>query len=1261
MKNLSAIKPSDEDYCLKYRRRKNKFLMFDESDYLPLIKSQNLSESHKIISKIPKLNINSIDYPAVYIHNSYLRDKKSKKKLKYFHKQYLLSIKYLKFLSQENLTEDFIDKISKINDTDKKNDENIKNENNKNIKNNNNLLNKEKNENVKNIITENILIEDNKKDEKLKEILINTTLDEQIDSLKQLDNIPKEDIENSANYIVNILNNKEKEEIPPPKLIIHNVFFEWIINNFLKNLNPFNPYNQVITVEYTIDLLKLKIQNFKKNIINYVKDNEKLLQNTIENSDNEELNYSTPYENSDEEIFNKKTSFLRENIKKNYRKRQIYFDEANNINSFAKSNNLSEHLFSDDESKNSYFKNINTENPVKLNNKLRKKQNLMDPSLSSINTNTTRKYNVSSTERTVEKLINNSYSNKILNHIDSNNDDYSEKNSNFYDSYRKDLSYKPPMIIEKIDFINTKNNNDIIFEKTNENFVGTKKSFNNNKPIYNVDYNQKNINQNLPKIIDNRIYNSNVNYNDSSTINDKNNYNNENNENDTFPEFYNQKINQNQNFVEKEKNNTNINNNNEKLLEKKDNKIIYERNDKKINEKIDKNINESNNIKIIEKNDKNINENNNKKTIEKNDKNINENNNIKTIEKNDKNINKNNNKKTIEKNDKNIIKKNDNKDNELINNEGKNKNNTQSDNIIKKTDNQNKSENSNNDKSILNENILSNNKNTKTIDDNNKIQKKENNNLIQNNNNMSNKSDENLSETNKNISNKTKGKNENNKEENIEKIEHNTIDSNSNEGKTINRKNINSHKKNEKSEHNIISNSSEKKAEKRRSSIRRKSDRIDTSNSNNKDISRNKKSDLENIIKNKSSNKRLSLKTKEENKKELNEEENINDNKKQKKTKNKKSKNKSEKEESEDINSSPDNDKNEKIDENYIKEQKKREKEEEEKNEKKQKEEEQRLEYEKRIKEVILKQQKSNLTIKNPMNDYSSQFSKGAIEHKDFLKHLLERNNPNFFNQEKFDNEIIEAIKRKNELENLDEDENENVENNNEDNKNKTNNKYKRRIKLGNNNEKEEKLIYDNSYLLKKKNSNDKFELRKEVLDILSGNYKKNENLEEPKKQTEYKKFIKKRKPLPQILIKGMKNKKKLMNKLKVFNFNLSDEISDETRKKLEMKKREEEEEKLRQINFEEKLKRFFAKIQQLKNETSEKFGEEVDKLFDEQINGSEFGINRKLENRINHFKGSINTYVLQKNNYRKLKQNNLIFKSPCEFETTSKTLDNSF
>ena len=152
-----------------------------------------------------------------------------------------------------------------------------------------------------------------------------------------------------------------------------------------------------------------------------------------------------------------------------------------------------------------------------------------------------------------------------------------------------------------------------------------------------------------------------------------------------------------------------------------------------------------------------------------------------------------------------------------------------------------------------------------------------------------------------------------------------------------------------------------------------------------------------------------------------------------------------------------------------------------------------------------------------------------------------------------------------------------------------------------------------------------------------------------------------KKKPLPQLFIKGMKNKMKLSNKLKAFKFNLSDEISEETRKRLEMKKREEEEEKLRQIEFEAKLKRFFQKIQQLKNDTSEKFGIEVDKLFDEQINDSEFGINRNIENRINYFKGNLNYYVLQKKNYRKIKEDTLIFKSPCEFETTNKSLDNSF
>jgi len=123
----------------------------------------------------------------------------------------------------------------------------------------------------------------------------------------------------------------------------------------------------------------------------------------------------------------------------------------------------------------------------------------------------------------------------------------------------------------------------------------------------------------------------------------------------------------------------------------------------------------------------------------------------------------------------------------------------------------------------------------------------------------------------------------------------------------------------------------------------------------------------------------------------------------------------------------------------------------------------------------------------------------------------------------------------------------------------------------------------------------------------------------------------------------------------------MNDPISEESRKKLEKKRREEEEEKLREINYELKLKDFFQKIQILKKVNEEKFNNGIDKLIYEQIYGSDFESNKRIENRINHFKGKLNDYVLQKKNFRKIKENSLIYKNPCEFGTLDKSQDNSF
>ena len=519
MKNLSAIKPNEDDYFLIYRKRKKGLpISIYEQENFPQINSPKKTESISLLNKIPKLDIDKIKYPAVFTHTSYLIDKKAKYKAKYLHKQYLLSIKYLKFLSQENLTEDFLDKIVKI----------------------------ESSSNNDNEIAERLETDKSQTRQKIKEFLSNASLNETVNTLRQLDNIPNSEIEKSANYIIDTLNNKNKsnnetDEEKPPKLVIHNIFFEWVIKKIIHKMEIRNQYNQVITVKYVINLLNNEVKTLKTNIIKYVNENEKLKRNQIEN-ENEDYNYISSEENGDEEIDNKRTYLLTDRIKypnknKKIKKIGLNDNKINALNAYSRNNNLSERLFSEDNVKgitySNLFENQSKSSMKTLNNRMSNKQYKLNPlSISSNISNITRniRSNISigtMTERTEDKYFNHSNSNNKL--IFSNNnmsqttgDDYSERPSNLmFEGYRRDISIgKSPIIPNKKREIisNINKNEDIILERTLENFNGTKNSFvNNNNDLYNINNTNGN---NLPKI----YYENNTN-NKYSTINTNTNTN----------------------------------------------------------------------------------------------------------------------------------------------------------------------------------------------------------------------------------------------------------------------------------------------------------------------------------------------------------------------------------------------------------------------------------------------------------------------------------------------------------------------------------------------------------------------------------------------------------------------------------------------------------------------------------------------------------------------------------------------------------------
>ena len=1190
--NLHAIKPEDDDYFLSYRTRKKKKSIYFDFDFLPQIKNSKLTQSYSLIKKIPKIKINKVIYPAVYNHLSCISDKKSRNKKKYLHKEYLLSVKYLKFLSQENLTEDFIEKISKI-------DKREEIEKAKNNKNKNQMKNKS---NQINDLPEILLNEETESEGKIKEFLIKTPLNKQIESLKELDKIPKIDLENSAKYIINNIK-KEKNNIEPPKLIIHNVFFEWIINKISGKIDYKEQNKEVITVEYIIDLLNKEILNLKRNIIYYVNENEKLKNNQIEFSDYEDFNSLSPLENSDIEYDS--------NYKKNNKMaKKIHFEEVNNnMNSLSKSNNISENYI-DDESQLTYYKNkFNTDKQIYSSHKLIKNNPQKNAfSHSSTNTNNSRNVNnisyASLTDKNAEKLINHSNSNHRLlfpNNFDSGYDEFSEKSNNFlHDSYRKDIKY---ISNKKKNLLN--NNEGVIFEKTNENFIATKKSFGNMESEYDK-IKIKDEQSVLPKIIDNKIKNlfpnsnriSELNADINSLIMNKNNI--KKNERENISEFNNPKINQRQNsfspFTERNKNNMISEANTDGK------NINTERNSNlKTDTNTERNIsNLINNIQINKEN------NNIKNQINTERNNYNVINNIKT------NVN------TIE------SKNSENNEINLKNNE------------------------LNSNKSTLNANEEKN-SNIITKDINNKQEKKT---LI-----YLKKEEENLDD------------NEEEEEyemDNDELTLENEGLKNENKKKRKNKSTKKSQNSKNKNDNNssIITISSEKEDKKKiinRKNNKRKTKNYSEPHSNYQKLKEEKEDGgIKKLLKKKTLNlkeeEKLIIIEKEENKEVNKKKEKLEDNKI-----------------IEEDNYNPligalklREEQNKLIEEQnkLIEDQKQKEIEEKKKNEELKIEEEKKLENEKRVQELVKKQQRANLTQKrkNAAEEYASRLSSGKIEHVDFLKHLILRNNPNFFNQEKFEDEMEERIRKiKEEQIQKEKEENEKI----KEKENSPTNKNKEKIQMFqiedniSEEEKEVELVYDNSYLFKKKNT-EKFELRKEVKDILEGNYKKKVVEKIPQVKKEFK-YVKKKKPIIKIKNIIPKSKKKLISNLKSFQTDYLEEDSEEKRRKSEEKRREEEEERLKQIRFEKQLKNFFQKIKALKEEKNENFNEDIDKLFEEQFYNSQSGINRLLENRINDFKGKLNNYVLSKNNFRKIRESYLIFKNPCEFETSHNNIDNSF
>ena len=229
-------------------------------------------------------------------------------------------------------------------------------------------------------------------------------------------------------------------------------------------------------------------------------------------------------------------------------------------------------------------------------------------------------------------------------------------------------------------------------------------------------------------------------------------------------------------------------------------------------------------------------------------------------------------------------------------------------------------------------------------------------------------------------------------------------------------------------------------------------------------------------------------------------------------------------------------------------------------------------------------------------------------------------------------------------------DENDNLENRKDEEIIKENKKLIK-VGMGMGDEDLRKFIFDNTYLFNNKGSA-YYDIKQDIYSLLETGYNKKEESSESdteRKKPFIKKKKKKKKPPKQYVFE--KSGLKL-----VLNFDLNklyDEESDEEDENIKRKKRiEEEEERKKEMTYEERLKRFFDKIQQLKNDEGyANFEKELDELIKEQIEESDMGKNKKREVNLRTF--TDNLEVLQKERYNKrMLRGNLIYRSPCEFET---------
>ena len=446
MKNLNAIKPFEEDnFFTSYRKRLHKKIIKDNifpnvnvSNIRTKNKSIQIGENFKTFFRISSLPNNK----------NIIIDKKVKTKSKYNKKNYLLSIKYLSFLKQEDLNDDYIELL------------NITNEVNTN---------------------DEFLIKKIKEKERLKEELKKLNFKKKLEALSELDNIPKTNLENTVQYIYEKVQNSKNinKTIEKPKFIVHNVFFDWILFSVLHKIEIKNQLNQTIKQEYILNLLKDEIQKIQDKVINFVVKDIKSKQRDLGVETIEDFN-----KNEDEVFMTLKRKY---NIKQ-----EINSDDLNDLKIDLHEKNILKKIV-----KRKRRLNFRNERNLMLNN-YNSGKNLTQYDSSINNNNNFNRSNIYTNNNSRKNSISNMNNNFISNNNNNDNNGGNNNNNYYYNSYTQTINvddYHKGMNLTKKDYYSKKisrNNKEIEIEnniKSNTILTPIKKNNNINEKISSTEHN----------------------------------------------------------------------------------------------------------------------------------------------------------------------------------------------------------------------------------------------------------------------------------------------------------------------------------------------------------------------------------------------------------------------------------------------------------------------------------------------------------------------------------------------------------------------------------------------------------------------------------------------------------------------------------------------------------------------------------------------------------------------------------------------------